>query len=275
MDKRVLALIIIFAIIAITLILCATVFLLRNVEVGYSAVGEDAVVSKEEIIAASGLKPNKNVLFINEKQIVSNVQQKYPQVKVINVERVFPNKVIIYVTVRVPVLAVSVGDEFALIDREMFVTDIVSSDELIQKQNAYGYEFIRVNFSLPSEKAVQGKQIAADVSKELCVVQNVIAGYENLGLLNQNLRSFVESVEVVENDGVENDGSVYSDGEYIALIKTSTGVEIRLPSVNLGKLISLSYDWYNNLIDSSNAEDVFKLNSGFVIYKNEKFVWYE
>lgn len=270
MDKRVLALIIIFAIIAITLILCATVFLLRNVEVGYSAVGEDAVVSKEEIIAASGLKPNKNVLFINEKQIVSNVQQKYPQVKVINVERVFPNKVIIYVTVRVPILAVSVGDEFALIDREMFVTDIVSSDELIQKQNAYGYEFIRVNFSLPSEKAVQGKQIAADVSKELCVVQNVIAGYENLELLNQNLRSFVESVKVVENDG-----SVYSDGEYIALIKTSTGVEIRLPSVNLGKLISLSYDWYNNLIDSSNAEDVFKLNSGFVIYKNEKFVWYE
>ncbi len=274
MDKRVLALIIIFAIIAITLILCATVFLLRNVEVGYSAVGEDAVVSKEEIIAASGLKPNKNVLFINEKQIVSNVQQKYPQVKVINVERVFPNKVIIYVTVRVPILAVSVGDEFALIDREMFVTDIVSSDELIQKQNAYGYEFIRVNFSLPSEKAVQGKQIAADVSKELCVVQNVIAGYENLdddlGLLNQNLRSFVESVKVVENDG-----SVYSDGEYIALIKTSTGVEIRLPSVNLGKLINLSYDWYNNLIDSSNAEDVSKLNSGFVIYKNEKFVWYE
>ncbi|MGN0795567.1 MAG: FtsQ-type POTRA domain-containing protein [Christensenellales bacterium] len=274
MDKRVLALIIIFAIIALTLILCATVFLLRDIEVGYAVKGEEAIVSSEEIISASGLKLNKNVLFISEKQIVSNIQTKYPQVKVINVERVFPNKVIIYVTVRVPVVAVSVGDSFALLDREMFVTDILSQQELEDRQSEYGYEFIKVNFSIPSEKAVKGRQIPSDVSAELCVVQNVIAGYENLGLLNQNLRSFVEKIDVIANDGT------YSEGEYMAKIKTVTGVELRLPSVNLGKYINSSYEWYNGIISSSDSEELKKLNGGYVIYtgtsaNNFGYVWFE
>lgn len=270
MDKRVLTLIIIFAVIALALILCATVFLLRHIEVGYTTSGEENILSKDKIIAASGLKINKNVLFIKEKQIIANIQAKYPQVKVTNVERVFPNKVIIYVTVRVPILAVKAGEKYALLDREMFVTDLISESELKNKSKEYGYEFLTVDFTLPSDKAVVGKQVSADVSKELCVVQNVIAGYENLGFLNQDVCSFIKRIEIVENNK-----AVYSEGDYIAKIFTVTGVEFRLPSVNLGKMLSGSYKWYSDTSVSSDVSDAKKLNGGFVIFNGEKFVWYE
>ena len=274
MDKRVLTLIIIFAVIALALILCATVFLLRHIEVGYARSGEENILSKDKIIAASGLKINKNVLFIKEKQIIANIQAKYPQVKVTNVERVFPNKVIIYVTVRVPVLAVKAGEKYALLDREMFVTDLVDEIELKNKSEEYGYEFLTVDFTLPSDKAVVGKQVSADVSKELCVVQNVIAGYENLGenhgFLNQDVCSFIKRIEIGENNK-----AVYSEGDYIAKIFTVTGVEFRLPSVNLWKMLSGSYKWYSNTLVSSDVSDAKKLNGGFVIFNGEKFVWYE
>lgn len=274
MDKRVLTLIIIFAVIALALILCATVFLLRHIEVGYARSGEENILSKDKIIAASGLKINKNVLFIKEKQIIANIQAKYPQVKVTNVERVFPNKVIIYVTVRVPILAVKAGEKYALLDREMFVTDLVDEIELKNKSEEYGYEFLTVDFTLPSDKAVVGKQVSADVSKELCVVQNVIAGYENLGenhgFLNQDVCSFIKRIEIGENNK-----AVYSEGDYIAKIFTVTGVEFRLPSVNLWKMLSGSYKWYSNTLVSSDVSDAKKLNGGFVIFNGEKFVWYE
>lgn len=274
MDKRVLTLIIIFAVIALALILCATVFLLRHIEVGYARSGEENILSKDKIIAASGLKINKNVLFIKEKQIIANIQAKYPQVKVTNVERVFPNKVIIYVTVRVPILAVKAGEKYALLDREMFVTDLVDETELKNKSEEYGYEFLTVDFTLPSDKAVVGKQVSADVSKELCVVQNVIAGYENLGenlgFLNQDVCSFIKRIEIGENNK-----AVYSEGDYIAKIFTVTGVEFRLPSVNLWKMLSGSYKWYSDTSVSSDVSDAKKLNGGFVIFNGEKFVWYE
>ena len=274
MDKRVLTLIIIFAVIALALILCATVFLLRHIEVGYTTSGEENILSKDKIIAASGLKINKNVLFIKEKQIIANIQAKYPQVKVTNVERVFPNKVIIYVTVRVPILAVKAGEKYALLDREMFVTDLVDETELKNKSEEYGYEFLTVDFTLPSDKAVVGKQVSADVSKELCVVQNVIAGYENLGenhgFLNQDVCSFIKRIEIGENNK-----AVYSEGDYIAKIFTVTGVEFRLPSVNLWKMLSGSYKWYSDTLVSSDVSDAKKLNGGFVIFNGEKFVWYE
>lgn len=274
MDKRVLTLIIIFAVIALALILCATVFLLRHIEVGYTTSGEENILSEDKIIAASGLKINKNVLFIKEKQIIANIQSKYPQVKVTNVERVFPNKVIIYVTVRVPILAVKAGEKYALLDREMFVTDLISESELKNKSKEYGYEFLTVDFTLPSDKAVVGKQVSADVSKELCVVQNVIAGYENLGenhgFLNQDVCSFIKRIEIGENNK-----AVYSEGDYIAKIFTVTGVEFRLPSVNLWKMLSGSYKWYSDTLVSSDVSDAKKLNGGFVIFNGEKFVWYE
>lgn len=266
MDKRVLTLIIIFAVIALALILCATVFLLRHIEVGYERSGEENIISKDKIIAASGLKINKNVLFIKEKQIIANIQAKYPQVKVTNVERVFPNKVIIYVTVRVPILAVKAGEKYALLDREMFVTDLISESELKNKSKEYGYEFLTVDFTLPSGKVIVGKQVSADVSKELCVVQNVIAGYENLDFVNQYVCSFIKRIEIVENNK-----AVYSEGDYVAKIFTVRGVEFRLPSVNLGKMLSGSHKWYS---DTSVSSDV-KLNGGFVIFNGEKFVWYE
>ncbi|MCI5819054.1 MAG: FtsQ-type POTRA domain-containing protein, partial [Acidaminococcus sp.] len=255
MDKRVLTLIIIFAVIALALILCATVFLLRHIEVGYTTSGEENILSEDKIIAASGLKINKNVLFIKEKQIIVNIQAKYPQVKVTNVERVFPNKVIIYVTVRVPVLAVKAGEKYALLDREMFVIDLVDETELKNKSEGYGYEFLTVDFTLPSGKVIVGKQVSADVSKELCVVQNVIAGYENLDFVNQDVCSFIKRIEIVE--------TVYSEGDYIAKIFTVTGVEFRLPSVNLGKMLSGSYKWYSDTSVSSDVSDAKKLNGGF------------
>lgn len=260
-DGRILALIIAFAIIAVVLILFATVFLVRDISVGYSVKGEESVVSRQQIIDASGIKTNKNILFISESEATANIQSKYPQIKVINIERKFPSEVIIYVTVRVPVVKVELDDGlFALLDREMSVVDVMTVDEVSAFETEKNYTLTSVRFTLKSAAVKIGKIVSPSSSPELCVVQNCIMALENLDILNQSFCSFITNVSVEPNDK-----TLYADGDYVATLKTSDGVDIKISSLSTGSLIAGAYEKYESLSEEQKR-------GGYIYKKGNDFV---
>ena len=75
---------------------------------------------KSEIIALSGIKKGKNIFSIDEAIAIENIEINRPELKVISIERKFPNKVVVYVTRRTGVFSLALDDgRFAVLDREL------------------------------------------------------------------------------------------------------------------------------------------------------------
>ncbi|MDE6361871.1 MAG: FtsQ-type POTRA domain-containing protein, partial [Clostridia bacterium] len=115
--------------IAVIAVMAYCVFSIGKVDVNSTV--DIAVLSqeeKDEIIALSGIQKGKNIFAIDEDIAIKNIELSIPTLKVISIERTFPNGVFIYVTRRTPVfyLALS-GGQYAILDRELKVISIQDS----------------------------------------------------------------------------------------------------------------------------------------------------
>ena len=82
------------------------IFAVTKIEVYYAKTPIQAKTN--EIIDASGLKLKTNIFSIDESVLINNVNRNYTDksVSLIDVERVFPNRVIFHVKERIIVFAV-------------------------------------------------------------------------------------------------------------------------------------------------------------------------
>lgn len=77
----------------------------------------------DRVIAASDIKLNKNILFLSENKAIENINSQMPEeVRVINIERKFPDKVWIHFVKLVPVIALEKGNgDFVTCDNNLNV----------------------------------------------------------------------------------------------------------------------------------------------------------
>lgn len=87
-------LIIILSIVAtllVAIIVTSATFLVRHID-AYNYYEENSEYD-QLCIDASGIKNGKSMFFIDEQKVIENIEKKYPNVNVINVERKFPDRV--------------------------------------------------------------------------------------------------------------------------------------------------------------------------------------
>lgn len=75
------------------------------------------VLTAEEIIKASGLKKNINILFIGEREVEENIKM-IPRVETVNVKKVYPNQIAIFVKERNPSFQVETETGYGIVDRK-------------------------------------------------------------------------------------------------------------------------------------------------------------
>lgn len=94
--------------------------IMRVKEVSVEIVGENVIA--EDIINYSRIKEGGSILSLNEIDAINRIESAYSDnsVKVEGIERVFPNKVIIYVKERTPIFAVKRKntDKYVLTDMD-------------------------------------------------------------------------------------------------------------------------------------------------------------
>jgi hypothetical protein len=273
MDKRTVTIIVFFAVLAVLLILGATVFVVRDVEVSFASDDEKNVIDSQLITQSSGIESGKNIFALSEAKAVKSIEQAHPAIKVINIERKFPSTVVIHVTVRIPVVAVKIEGQtnFAMLDREMFVVQILSGEELLAREAQLGYELSLTNYELKAAQVTVGQRVPENAKNENIIAQNIIAAYAKLNLVNRNFCDFISRIYITKEVG----RSIYD-----ITLRTVSGVDIKFEATgNISEKARLSYLWYQNEVREKglNAESV---KEGYIVYisaENEKdsyFAWY-
>ena len=125
---------VLLGIIITVIILCFTVFTVKTVEVDFRTSTTQAW-SEEEIVENSKIPYGKCLLFMSKDQFVNNLETKYPYIEVINIEKVFPSKMVIHCVEREELYVMQNGEDVVYLDKDFKVLKIEQALFESQKTN--------------------------------------------------------------------------------------------------------------------------------------------
>ena len=245
MNKKLLAVIISVSAIVVLIIVLGVTFTIRHVTIDTTST---LFLSEEEetaLISDSGIVLKSNILSVDEETVIKNIENKHPSIKVISVERKFPNTVCVNLSDRTPVYAIQIQDgTFALIDRELKIVDIVDS------YKDYNYITPITGYTL---QAVQKGGFL-----NIGFLSEITDEAEKLSFVNQRFSCYIPSIEYSKVDNDVNN----------IMLRTNTGVVFVIKEVpgSMGSFFNYAYTKYNDELNSNQK------SSGYV-YLTEENVW--
>lgn len=262
MNKRLVTLIILLVVVVVVLIVNFTVLTVREVSVDFQ--GESSGYTESQILDAADVGFGKNIFGVSELEVVTKIQTAYPAVKVISVERKFPDTIVIHTAVRYPILAILVGSSsYALIDREFSVIEVVDRAAFdTAVENGQRTAVAHTNVSVVEANAVAGAPLLDTKATDILVLQNVVVALENSSVLNADFVSLVSAVNYSHTNGV----SITFRSGVIAEISDIANISLR---------VGEAYSWYLSMASSSDSSDAVRTTSGYIRYDtlSKKFVW--
>ena len=125
---------VLLVLIALVITLCFTVFSLKAVEIDYRTSRTVLLqVEDEDIISAGEFKIGSPVLFHSKKEYKTKIEQYNPYIKVVNIETVFPDKLVVHICERQEVYAVAFNGGNYICDEELRVLRV---DEAYQSNSS-------------------------------------------------------------------------------------------------------------------------------------------
>ncbi|MCH5165461.1 MAG: FtsQ-type POTRA domain-containing protein [Clostridiales bacterium] len=94
-NKRLIVLLSIVVTIVLVIVACGATFLVRDID-AYSYYGDveyNGVNYDDLVVKASGIKKNSSIFFLDEKAVKNRVENAFANIRVVNVERKFPDRV--------------------------------------------------------------------------------------------------------------------------------------------------------------------------------------
>ncbi len=128
-KKLIISLGVILGVVLILIILNFTLFALKSVEIDFK---NDSNIfteeSKDSIANNDVIKKGTSIFALSKKNITNTLEKDNPYLKVINIETVFPNKIIIHCAEREETYAVKASDtKYFICDAEFKVLNIATS----------------------------------------------------------------------------------------------------------------------------------------------------
>lgn len=262
MNKRLITLVILLLFVVVVLIVCFTVLTIRDVTVDFQ--GDSGSYTETQILDAADIDFGKIIFSVSEQEVLTKIQNAYPSVKVLSIERKFPDKIIIHVTARHPVLAIGVAgtDNVVVVDREFTVLEVLASSELATRlENGSLNGIVTTDVTISQANAVPGVSLLDSKATDVIILQNVVVAFENMDVLNADFVSLVKSVS-------------YASGS--VTVEMRAGVKAVITDItSLGLRVNEAYSWYCNMAASSDSSEVLRTTSGYVRYDtlSKKFVW--
>lgn len=242
-NARIVVFVLILAIILAFVLLNMTLFTVKNITVRNKV--ESPLIDKDKIIEDSGIDTGENIFLMSEKDVISSIELANPYLKVTSIERVFPDSVIIHITVRTPVMSIKMknSDLYVIIDSSLKILDIVSETDnlFLSSTLVEGLEIEN-----PQEGNTLNKENT--FNKKLDVI-GYVADHESLGE-----SAFLNFFEKIEFD-VDNPDLVY--------IALRSGVKIVLKGDNdLETQLRSALEKYRYM-----GEQSYERTSGYIYFK--------
>lgn len=250
MNKRLLGIFIAVAVAVVVIVVCCVMFLTGSVEVRTTSelTLDDATVNS--IVSASGISKGESIFAIDEDAAISAVEKAHPTLKVVDVERKFPNKVVIYVAGRTPLMAVAFepqesGEQlYAVVDGDLKILQVVS---------ASGIEGLTLveNFTVAGGEETAGSFI----TEKSDWLKGIVAGAEKVSFVSGRFTAFVKSIRF---------------GQTRVYVTTNTGVVFVLKNVaEIKDMFVNAYTYYNTLTDEAQRR------SGYIYLSDIGWAWSE
>ena len=134
MKKSLIWLTSILSVIVVFVILIFTVFTLKSAEVKFhnNTVLFSAQNAKSDIIESAKLDFGHTLFFMNKTSYVNNIEKAFPYLEVVNIESVFPSKLVLHLNEREPVFAVKAESKYFICDASLKILQITENFESTQ-----------------------------------------------------------------------------------------------------------------------------------------------
>lgn len=131
---------------ALCVILCFTLFRTHDISINFhnqtTIFADDD--KQSELINCANINTSIPIFTLNKKEIISNLELNYPYLKIINIETVFPNKLVLHCAEREETFCIKAnGDLYYICDDELKILNITKSVAFGQ-QNAIYLEGVNV-----------------------------------------------------------------------------------------------------------------------------------
>lgn len=224
-NKKLIILFSVLLVVTLLIVFNSVLFSVQHVDVHCQNMQESQY--SDRVKAAHKIKNGSSIFFIDKEEVIENIERDLGgAVRVLSVERVFPNRIYIdYVEVR-PYLTVSDGIHRYYLDNDMRVIVADSSQQVIE---------LKIKGSLPD--LVPGDKLEFESPSGLSVTDIVIeifAGLERLGYYDTVI-NFFDEIDI--------------SGNFIVL-KTSTGMKWEIVTADkLTDKLILAMSVYTNELD--------------------------
>ncbi|MDE7337198.1 MAG: FtsQ-type POTRA domain-containing protein [Clostridia bacterium] len=240
MHKRLWIIVAVIASAVVLAVVLGTLFSIGGVDVNTTNDITLSAEQKSDIISLSEIKKGKNIFSVDEAIASDNIELNHPALKVISIERKFPNKVVIYVTGRTGVFSFRMENgQYAVLDRELKVISISGN------RNSSLTELT----GLPDESIKLGQIV--DYRNGLLL--KMVKGAERCSFINARFSAFFTKAEIKE-DTID--------------LTTNSGVIMQLPvSSNIDESVIGCYNYYLNKTSPLGK------SSGYIRLKDNGWKW--
>ncbi len=144
-------------VIGLLVLLSFTLFSLKEVRVDYKTSFSE-VINEEDLIDRGKFAYKGSVFFHGKSKYIENIERAYPNVKVVNIETVFPSTFVIHIAQRQEVFAILYNENYLICDNEFKVLRIASDFSSSQTSPILlqGIEIEDDNITVGSELKIEG-----------------------------------------------------------------------------------------------------------------------
>ena len=129
-NRRLLTLLIVFACIAVLIVLCSSAFSVKEITItGESLEGTD--MTKENLIDSLGIKSTTNIFLVKRSKCLENLERRFPYIKVNKIDKKLPDGIEVNISIRKEMYLVKIQDGlYAYLDGEGRVLKVCEANPI-------------------------------------------------------------------------------------------------------------------------------------------------
>ncbi len=129
-------------------VLMFTLFNLKKIDINFKTETKNLNIQIQNEIKQTTLNYGGSVLFINKDKIIDELEKKFPYIKVVNIETVFPDKFVLHCVEREELFVIKSGNKYYILDEELKILRIEENYNSISGQPILlKYQDIKLNDS--------------------------------------------------------------------------------------------------------------------------------
>lgn len=223
----------------VVFVLCLTLFRVKNITLDFASetkyYNQDA---QNELL--SQINVSKSIFTVNKKELIQKIESENEYIKVINIETVFPNKLVIHCTERQELYVLKSENNLFFVDEDFKILKITSNigglgqsiDDYLDARNL-GDPIYLENVIIKNPGATVGEFLDVQESE---IIKNIYASFfvnnRDIGELKYMIKKITLSHEM-------NYYTVHNEAVLTLTLNNDFKTEIYLPKSNLNKKVQI------------------------------------